>query len=186
MSNLLEMFYGLSPLARGLMVVAVAIPLLLPFLLLSLGNRVSGRGVAATFVGLFAVIIVVNLFMARQAIGTFPGLEVANSYVASQTFDADRAAQQNLGWHIRHDYADGVMSFAILDSADKPVSVKRLDVTVGRTTHTRDDQTPAFAYENGQFTAPIALAPGNWLIHLEAEAPDGTLFRQRFDFNVRG
>ena len=46
------------------------------------------------------MIIAVNLTLAFKAVTTFPGLEVKNSYVASQNFDADRAAQQALGWQV--------------------------------------------------------------------------------------
>ena len=53
----------------------------------------TGWHVLAMFVAFFGVIIAVNLTLAWQAISTFPGLEVENSYVASQTFDADRRAQ---------------------------------------------------------------------------------------------
>ena len=55
--------------------------------------ELKGRHVLGIAVGAFGVIIAVNLVMAYQAISTFPGLEVANGYVASQTFDADRKAQ---------------------------------------------------------------------------------------------
>ncbi len=176
-----------SPFWQGvLLVLLVAVPLLLPFLLIGVGRRVSGRAVLVTFVSLFAVIIGINIYMAGQAVGTFPGLEVQNSYVASQTFDADRAAQQALGWRIEHGYDDGVMTFAVRDQAGNPVAVKSLTATIGRPTHVRDDVTPDFAYQGGLFTAPVALAPGNWLIHLEVVAPDGTPFRQRFDFTVPG
>ena len=47
------------------------------------GKELTGRKVLAITVGFFAVIIAVNLFMAFKAVGTFPGLEVKNSYVAS-------------------------------------------------------------------------------------------------------
>ena len=43
------------------------------------------------------------------------------------------------------------------------------------------NRTPQFSYENGMFRAPVALAPGNWIIHVTAEAWDGTQFRQRID-----
>ncbi len=54
----------------------------------------TGRHAAAVFVGAFAVIIAVNVALAVSAVRTFPGLEVANSYVASQEFNARRAAQE--------------------------------------------------------------------------------------------
>ena len=52
------------------------------------------------FVAAFGVIIGVNLVLALSAVRTFPGLEVKNSYVASQTFDERRAAQEALGWTV--------------------------------------------------------------------------------------
>ena len=59
-------------------------------------GQISGRHVFAGFALAFGVIISVNLTLAYNAVQTFPGLEVANSYVASQQFDANRAAQEAL------------------------------------------------------------------------------------------
>ena len=67
-------------------------------------GEITGKHVLAITVSAFAVIIGVNVVMAWKAISTFPGLEVKNSYVASQTFDADRAAQQALGWTLVPEY----------------------------------------------------------------------------------
>ena len=47
----------------------------------------TGKHVLAITLVAFGVIIGVNVLMAVKAVGTFPGLEVANSYVASQDFD---------------------------------------------------------------------------------------------------
>ncbi|WP_372837670.1 FixH family protein [Phaeovulum sp.] len=146
----------------------------------------TGRKVLIITVSAFSVIIGVNLFMAYKAIGTFPGLEVANSYVASQTFDADRMAQEALGWVVHPVYAGGVLTIAIRDTAGLPAAVADLSVLVGRPTSVRDDQVLRFELAEGVYTAPVALGPGNWLLHLEARAADGTLFRQRLDFMVQG
>ncbi len=146
----------------------------------------TGRKVAIITVSAFSVIIAVNLFMAYKAIGTFPGLEVANSYVASQTFDADRIAQEALGWKVDPVYAGGILSIAIRDTAGLPARVADLSVLVGRPTSVRDDQVLRFEMVDGVYTAPVALGPGNWLLQVEAHATDGTLFRQRLDFVVQG
>ena len=55
-------------------------------------KQLTGRKVLLIMCSAFAVIIGVNLTLAFQAVATFPGLEVKNSYVASQSFDDDRAA----------------------------------------------------------------------------------------------
>ena len=63
-------------------------------------RKITGYHVLGMFGGAFTIIIGVNLVLATQAVRTFPGLEVKNSYVASQTFDADRSAQEALGWNV--------------------------------------------------------------------------------------
>ena len=70
----------------------------------------------------FSIIISVNLLLAYSAVKTFPGLEVRNSYVASQSFDADRAAQQALGWSISAEVRDGALYLNILDAEGLPVA----------------------------------------------------------------
>ena len=63
-------------------------------------TEIKGWHVFTVFALAFCVIIAVNLTLAFQAVRTFPGLEVKNSYVASQTFDADRATQLAIGWDV--------------------------------------------------------------------------------------
>ncbi|HHY02135.1 MAG TPA: FixH family protein [Paracoccus sp.] len=127
------------------------------------------------------MIVAVNLLMAFKAVSTFPGLETANSYVASQKFDVERAAQQALGWTVTPDYDGAELTLMIRDQQGNPARVRSLDASIGRPTHVRDDQTPQFSYEDGMFRAPLTLSPGNWIIHVTAEAWDGTQFRQRID-----
>ncbi len=148
--------------------------------------RLNGPIVLGIAVAFFGAIIAVNLVMARKATGTFPGLEVANSYVASQTFDADRDAQEALGWVVEPSYDGETLSIVIRDRAGLPAPVADLDILIGRTTMAADDQRPEMAYFGGIYTAKMALSPGAWLIHLDAKASDGTAFRQRLDFMIEG
>ncbi|MEO3413558.1 FixH family protein [Roseovarius sp. CAU 1744] len=143
------------------------------------GRQITGRQVLAGFVAAFSLIIGVNLVLAWNAVKTFPGLEVRNSYVASQEFDDRKAAQEALGWVIRADHADGELRLAITDRAGDPVSVQSLDATVGRATHVHDDQKPEFTFDGAAYTAPVRLADGNWNIRMVAIAADGTEFTQR-------
>jgi nitrogen fixation protein FixH len=150
------------------------------------GRPLTGRKVLAIAVAAFGVIITVNLVLAWQAVKTFPGLEVKNSYVASQTFDADRAAQVALGWTLDAGYSDGALVLAFRGADGAPVDIGRLEVLVGRTTEARDDVTPEFRQNASTFTAPLDLAPGKWLVRVRATAADGTLFQQRRDLFVKG
>ena len=67
-------------------------------------GEITGRQVFAVTAGAFGIIIAVNVTMAYKAISTFPGLEVQNGYIASQTFEAEKRAQEalELGRVARH------------------------------------------------------------------------------------
>ncbi len=144
-------------------------------------RELTGRHVLVITLCAFGVIVGVNLLLAFMAVGTFPGLEVKNSYVASQNFDRERAAQQALRWTATPEYDGRELVLTITDESGYPAPVRDLQVTVGRPTHMRDDQNPEFTYSGGAYRAPLTLAPGLWNIHLVATAQDGTVFRQRID-----
>jgi len=151
-------------------------------------GQITGRKVFFFTASAFAVIIAVNVYMATQAIRTFPGLEVKSSYVASQSFDAERKAQAALGWAVAQAYDPALrqISLRITDAAGAPVQLGQLSVLVGRSTVARDDFSPAFAYQGGAYIADAPLDQGKWVLHLQGYAADGTLFRQRLDLWVKG
>lgn len=150
-------------------------------------QEITGRQVFAVTASAFAVIIGVNLLLAYKAVSTFPGLEVPNSYVASQTWDAERAAQAALGWSLdtRYDPEMRRIELAFTDATGRPAEVGALSVLVGRPTEARDDTWPVFAPAGDVFRAPLDLAPGKWILKVEATAPDGTIFRQRLELFVK-
>ena len=152
-----------------------------------MGQReLTGRHVAAIFVAGFGVIIAVNLALAYSAVKTFPGLEVANSYVASQQFDDRRAAQEALGWQVKASARDGEVWLSITDGAGAPVEVAALEATLGRATHVQDDMVPEFVFNGEAYVADVPLGAGNWNIRMVARAADGTEFSQRVILHVQG
>lgn len=146
--------------------------------------ELTGRHVLAITVGAFGIIIAVNVVMAVQAVRTFPGLEVANGYIASQTFDAERKAQEALGWTAVPEYREGRLTLRLTDAEGLPAVVRSLDVLVGRTTASNDDQRPVLTRVAGVWETDLALARGKWMLKVEAVAADGTLFRQRLELFV--
>lgn len=148
-------------------------------------GELKGRHVLGITVGAFSIIIGVNVVMAVQAVRTFPGLEVANGYVASQSFDAERKAQEALGWTVAPAYRDGKLTLSVTDAEGLPAAVRTLDVLVGRTTEAKDDVVPEFLRVAGVWEADVTLARGKWMLKVEAEAPDGTKFRQRLELFVQ-
>lgn len=147
-------------------------------------REITGRHVLFGFVGAFGLIIGVNLFLAYSAVKTFPGLEVANSYVASQEFDVRKSAQEALGWSVNAELRGKQLVLSITD-ADGPVEVRALHAVLGRPTQVKDDVEPVFVFDGTAYVAPIELADGNWDIRMEAIAEDGTRFSQRVKMLVK-
>ena len=146
-------------------------------------RELTGRHVLIGFVVAFGIIISVNIALAVNAVRTFPGLEVKNSYVASQEFDESRAAQEALGWEVSAKVVGGELILTI-DDANGPVQPAIEKAIFGRATSVRDDQVPEFAHNGTAFAAPVMSDGGNWNLRIEARAEDGTLFRQRIVVNV--
>ncbi len=149
-------------------------------------TELTGKHVFAITVSAFAVIIGVNVLLAVKAVSTFPGLEVDNSYVASQGFNARKAAQEALGWAMTPTYADGRLALAFVGRDGLPVAVDDLQVLVGRTTETKYDAFPVFTRADDLYIADLPLAQGKWMVKVIATSADGTLFEQRSELFVRG
>ena len=146
----------------------------------------TGRHMLMVFCGAFGVIISVNLALAYNAVKTFPGLEVKNSYVASQEFDLRRDGQQSLGWSVYASAQENQVTLEISDAEGNPVEVAKLSAILGRATHVKDDQKPEFKFNGTAYVAPADLGPGNWNIRMVARAKNGVEFTQRVILHVRG
>lgn len=143
----------------------------------------TGRKMLIIILSFFGVIITVNMFLMYSAISTFPGLEVKNSYVASQTFNARAAAQNALGWTPSVSYVDGVLIFRI-DSENGPVTPESIVAKIGRPTYSGEDQDVEFILGPDGHRAEVALTSGPWRVFIDAIAVDGTLFETRLNLLV--
>jgi nitrogen fixation protein FixH len=141
--------------------------------------------VLGLFVGGFSIIIVVNLALAFNAVRTFPGLETDSAYVASQRFNADRAAQDALGWEVAASLEDGTLRVSVRTADGVPVRPEVTAAVLGRATTVSQDRTPAFAWDGRALVAPADPGAGNWNLRLELAAPDGTPFRRRVPLMIR-
>ena len=140
----------------------------------------TGWHMLGLMLGMFGIIITVNLWFAYNAVATFPGVEDRNAYVASQKFEAERQAQEALGWDVTASLSNDTVTVAILDDAGNPVQAEVLRAIFGRPTHVNDDQTPDFIWNGTAITAPVEAGQGNYNLRLELLADDGTHFRRRF------
>lgn len=148
----------------------------------------TGKHMLAVTLSFFGVIIAVNIGLAYSAISTFPGLEVDDSYVASQTFDQEKTAQVALGWHLKqgYDHAKGQLRLEFTDKSGKPVTLKDIDVLVGRPTEAAQDQHPVMVQgADGAYVSVNSLPLGKWMLQIVAHAQDGTLYQARTFFYVR-
>jgi len=141
-------------------------------------TEIKGWHVATGFVMAFSVIIAVNLTLAYNAVKTFPGLEVKNSYVASQSFDADRAIQEALNWDVSATLHGDELTLTVLEDG-RAIAPQIESATFGRATHVAQDQTPEFTFDGHTLRAPVHGGSGNWNLRLKARGADGSLFQQR-------
>ncbi len=137
----------------------------------------------------FGTIIAVNLVLAFEATGTFPGLVVENSYVASQHYDemlAKAEAQDKAGWHYQLAMDGGVIRVAL--SRDGTTLLRGLDVTahVGRPSTTREDRILELAStHDGAYASSEPLPPGLWEVDVQAERQDDIVFRRTQEVFVK-
>lgn len=148
-------------------------------------RKLTGWHVFGIFGGCFGIIIGVNLFMAFQAVSTFPGLEVSSSYADSQTFDVRRHAQDALGWNASVEVAGDRLTLTLVDAEDRPVYPAELEALLTRPTTRANDQTLTLTRgPNGTLMAPAVLDVGRWRLRLTGAARNGTEYRHNITFTV--
>ncbi|MBY6202674.1 FixH family protein [Maritalea mobilis] len=149
-------------------------------------GQLTGRKVLAIFVVGFGLIIGVNLFMAWNAISTFPGMEVSSSYADSQTFDDRRFAQEELGWNASVEVEGDLLTLTLVDETGRPVYPAELDALLTRPTNQLEDQQLAFERgPNGVLQAPVEVSEGRWRLRLTGTARNGAEYRHNITFSLR-
>lgn len=136
-------------------------------------GKFTGRHAAVLIVAFFAVVIAVNVTMARLASSTFGGTVVDNSYVASQRFNAwldQSAADKALGWKAETGRgADGALEVRLVDNAGAPIAGARVIV---HAEHPLGARPPVDArlIEATPGLYRAALPAGRWHLWLTAAA----------------
>lgn len=142
-------------------------------------RKFSGRHFFLIMLGAFGIVIAANGTLAYFALGSFPGVEVANTYVASQQFEAKRRAQEALGWQSSVAYENGTLKLHLRGEDGGAVTPRQLILRIGSATTTREDQVVTPVAEGDAFVAPVDLGAGNKVVFVDAVAGDGTVFSQR-------
>ncbi len=135
-------------------------------------RRFTGRHMAAIMVAFFGVVIAVNLLMAKLAIGTFGGVVVENSYVASQEYNRwldEAKAEAALGWQAHAQRRPDGRIVATLSGV--PVGNVAVSAIARHPLGRLPDQALAFtALGDGKFLSHAPLPQGRWRLRLEVLA----------------
>lgn len=149
------------------------------------GRPLTGKKVLLIAVAAFAVIVTANLAMLFAATGSFPGLVVKNSYVASQGWDRKANAQRALGWTAVAEYADGTLRVTMTGRDGKTLPGLDVVAVVGRPASTRDDVRLDLAEGTDGYAAPLALAPGRWRVMIAGADAESGAFEAVAELQVR-
>jgi len=128
----------------------------------------TGWHMTAILVAFFGVVVGVNLLMASFATSTFGGIQVENSYVASQKFNTwlDQAKQaEALGWEADAALdAQGHVRVVTTGPGDTAQLIATARHPVGR----QPDQQLLFdRAADGSFVSRAALPAARWILRLE-------------------
>ncbi|EPF79227.1 hypothetical protein L271_01736 [Brucella abortus 01-0065] len=152
---------------------------------MSTNSKTSGTFTGWHMLGImfmfFGVIIAVNLLMAYNAIHSWSGLVVQNTYVASQEFN-DKAKtgkeQAALNWQSKPAYENGVFTWKLADHNGKAVAMTGGTVDFKRPVgDAHDTKVTLTVREPGILTAPLELGEGAWIMEVNADAGLEDLYR---------
>ena len=138
----------------------------------------TGRHMTMILVAFFGVVITVNFTMASYAVGTFGGVVVENSYVASQDFNRwldEAKAEKALGWDAVTTWRPDGRIVVALKGAPAGAALK----VVARHPLGRlpDRALSLDRLDNGQFLSRQALPDGRWDVRLVVAA-EGHVWRR--------
>jgi nitrogen fixation protein FixH len=120
----------------------------------------------------FGTIISVNFYMAYQAVHSWSGLVVENTYVASQQFNSKVAEAKALGENGISGtltVEQGVIRYVISGPDQKPVPVDTVTATFKRPVGDHQDFSVALTdVGNGTYEAVHDVLPGHWIVDTSA------------------
>lgn len=135
----------------------------------------TGWHMLGVIVLFFGVIIAVNLYMAFSAVGTWTGLVVENSYVASQEFNTKLAVARDreaAGWDGGLSYEDGELVFSLTGAEGEAIDLSSVNVAVSRPIGVEGDQELVLTLaEDGTHRVAVNLEPGVWNAKIAAAVP---------------
>ncbi|MGI2033078.1 FixH family protein [Rhizobium panacihumi] len=149
----------------------------------------TGWHMLAIMLSFFGVIISVNFFMAYQAVSSWSGLVVQNTYVASQQFNSKVAAERALA-------ATGVTGKLTIDGTvvryeisgpNGLVAADELILAFRRPVGDQQDFSLTLApQEEGIFVVRHEVGPGHWIVEAIAARNGTPVLHQTRRISVHG
>lgn len=133
-------------------------------------RKFTGWHMTAILVGFFGIVISVNIFMANAAIGTFGGVVVENSYVASQQFNhwLDKAdAQKALGWQVQAALTKDRYVTVTAQSGGADLAGATVSALVRHPLGRAPERQLDFRLDGRRWISDAPLPAGRWLVHLK-------------------
>jgi len=158
------------------------------FLRIDDDHPLTGWHVLVFFCLFFGTIVAVNMTLAFFATGTFPGLVVKNSYVASQNYNAmlEKArAQSEIGFKAQLVEKPGGLQFHLADRSGVPQRGLSVTAHAGRPASNREDRALVFTQSGDFYRADAALPAGRWIVDVEARYGDALVFRQSQEIVIK-
>lgn len=151
------------------------------FLLLSDDNPFTGWHMLVVVLLFFGVIVGANVVLAVTATGTFPGLVVHNSYVASQEYNdllAEARSREGVDWRMDLEAPDGVVNIQFVNSDGRSEHYLLVTALAGRPSSALEDREIEFIETAEGYRSPEPLSPGLWEIDVEARRGGEVVFRE--------
>ena len=149
----------------------------------------TGRHMLVIILAFFGVIIAVNMTLAVLASRSWTGLEVRNSYVASQDYNAKLAVadrQRARGWKSKLMHDGDTLTLTVTTSSGNAVRGAKIDAMLLRPVQQSDDRVVAFQETvPGIYRAMVPTQLGSWDVDVQVRAPGEEPYRQVFRILVK-
>lgn len=137
------------------------------------GKQFTGKHMLAIMVSFFAIIVMVNGALAYFAMNSWTGLVVPNSYVASQTFNADTAKRlEAIGNGAKASIAveQGLVVVRLNGKRDEALSASNLIAKLRHPVDARQELLVEFEpHGGGLYVSTKPLPAGSWIGDISAD-----------------
>ncbi|MCY3984505.1 MAG: FixH family protein [Roseovarius sp.] len=137
----------------------------------------------------FGVIIAVNITMATLASGTWTGLVVKNSYVASQQYNAELMKARDMrkaGIHSEIKYDNSTLTLTFKNREGNIPTAINLAAEIGRPAFESEDRMlPFVSCAEDCHELKVDLEAGSWLVKITGQL-DGKFYRRDARLHVDG